>query len=44
MKPTNIKKKLNKRIEAYEQTTRTGRGKWSSGYRKPGSLNSHKGG
>lgn len=44
MKPKRIVKKLQRRIDSYELTTKSGRGKWSSGYRKPGSLNQHKGG
>lgn len=42
MKPTNVHKKLQRRIDAYDQTMRSGRGKWSSGYKKPGSTNKHK--
>lgn len=42
MKPTNVAKKLKRRQDSYEQTTKSGRGKWSSGYKKPGSLNQHK--
>lgn len=42
MKQKNSKKKLQKRIEAYEQTIKNARGKWTEGFHKPGSTNSHK--
>lgn len=42
MKPTNVAKKLKRRQDSYDNTVKNGRGKWSNGYKKPGSLNQHK--